>query len=233
MLDWLSEVDSNVFLFFNSLRNGFFDTFFHMFSGRFIWVPMYAAILFTFYRCFNWRQATVFVLCIALTITLTDQIGASLIRPIVERPRPFHPDSPISELVMLVEWYTPGGSYGFPSCHAANTVALATIVSLWLKQRPVTLFLFLWAVVTCYSRIYLAAHYPGDLVAGSFLGIFVGWGIYCFSKWVNRKVAGTLFLNAEPPLKPWLGVRFASTSIIIVGLLTVFYICIVASWRIL
>lgn len=233
MWDWLVEIDNNIFLFFNSMRNGFFDTFFHMFSERFIWVPMYIAILFTFYRSFNWRQATVFVLCTVLTITLTDQIGASLIRPYFERPRPFHPDSPVSEFVMLVEWHRPGGSYGFPSCHAANTIALATLVSLWLKRRPVTLFLFLWAIVTCYSRIYLAAHYPGDLVAGALLGLFVAWGIYCFSRWVNRKVAGNTFLNHERSLKDWLGIRYASTSIITLGLLTIIYISLVGLWRII
>lgn len=36
------------------------------------------------------------------------------------------------------------------------------------------LFLFIWAVLVSYSRIYLGVHYFGDVVCGGILGIIIG-----------------------------------------------------------
>ena len=65
-----------------------------------------------------------------------------------------------------------GGQYGFVSSHAATTFALAA--TLWLllgKQHPWLKWGFLWAAVVSYSRIYVAAHYPLDVLAGTGVGV--------------------------------------------------------------
>lgn len=65
-----------------------------------------------------------------------------------------------------------GGQYGFVSSHAATTFALAT--TLWLllgKRHPWLKWGFLWAAVVSYSRIYVAAHYPLDVLAGTGVGV--------------------------------------------------------------
>lgn len=36
------------------------------------------------------------------------------------------------------------------------------------------MFLFLWAIIVSYSRIYLGVHYFGDVVCGGILGIIIG-----------------------------------------------------------
>lgn len=231
MLEWLLSVDHEVFLFFHGIRNSFFDTFFYMFSGRFIWIPMYAGILFCLYRSFNWRQATVFVLGVALTITLADQLGASVFRPIFGRLRPAHPESPVAEFIQLVNGYMPGGSHGFPSCHAANTMALAMLISLYLKRWSVTIFLFAWAFVTCYSRIYLAAHYPGDLIAGTVLGMLVAVSVYFLCSALSRAWIGNRYRSKELKVTPALWTSsmgyYSSNAIIILGSLTILYICVI------
>lgn len=151
------------------MHNAFFDTFMSMFSGRYIWIAMYAALLYVLIRKFNGRQVLALAVGIALTITLADQICASLIRPIFERLRPSNLQNPLSEFTHIVNNYR-GGAYGFPSCHAANSFALATFMALVLRKRSFTAFIFLWAVLNSYSRIYLGVHYPGDLLAGAAVG---------------------------------------------------------------
>lgn len=56
-----------------------------------------------------------------------------------------------------------------PSGHATTAFALAFAVSaVW---RRMTLFMFVYAVLICISRVVLLAHHPSDVVAGALTGI--------------------------------------------------------------
>ncbi len=77
-------------------------------------------------------------------------------------------------MVYIVNGYR-GGSYGFPSCHAANSFGLALYVICTFRKRWLSLFIIAWAALNCYTRIYLGVHYPGDLLVGGIIGGFGGW----------------------------------------------------------
>lgn len=169
MLEFLQQTDQQLFLFLNGMHSPFWDNFMYIFTGKLTWVAMYAAILYVLYKNFNIYVCLFAVVAIALTITYADQICATVIRPIVERSRPSrNPD--IAELVHLVNGKR-GGRFGFPSCHAANSFALAFFVMLFFKNRLLTCFILLWATLNSYSRIYVGVHYPGDLIAGTIVGL--------------------------------------------------------------
>ena len=84
------------------------------FTGKWIWVPMYASILYVLLKNFNWKITLCCLTAIALTILFADQVCASLIRPAVERLRPSNPANPISDLVHIVNNYR-GGPHS--RCH--------------------------------------------------------------------------------------------------------------------
>ena len=63
-----------------------------------------------------------------------------------------------------------GGLYGFCSSHAANSMAIALLFSLLYKNKTATALLMLWVAVVCYSRMYLGAHYPTDIICGLVVG---------------------------------------------------------------
>lgn len=188
MIDWLNTIDTQVFLALNGLHAPYFDAFMKLFTGKWIWVPMYAAVLFAVVRNYRWRQTLAVLVCVALAITIADQVCATLIRPEVCRLRPSNPENPLSEMVHIVGGYR-GGSYGFPSCHAANSFALASFLTLLFANRKLSLFIFAWAVLNSYSRVYLGVHYPGDLLVGAIIGTVSGYG-FC------RRLCG------RPHLKP-------------------------------
>lgn len=174
MIDWLNTIDTQVFLALNGLHAPYFDAFMKLFTGKWIWVPMYAAVLFAVVRNYRWRQTLAVLVCVALAITIADQVCATLIRPEVCRLRPSNPENPLSEMVHIVGGYR-GGSYGFPSCHAANSFALASFLILLFANRKLSLFIFAWAVLNSYSRVYLGVHYPGDLLVGAIIGTARAW----------------------------------------------------------
>lgn len=194
MIDWLNTIDSQVFLALNGLHAPYFDAFMKLFTGKWIWVPMYAAVLFAVVRNYRWRQTLAVLVCVALAITIADQVCATLIRPEVCRLRPSNPENPLSEMVHIVGGYR-GGSYGFPSCHAANSFALASFLTLLFANRKLSLFIFAWAVLNSYSRVYLGVHYPGDLLVGAIIGTAAGLAMAFAAGYVADRVD-------RPHLKP-------------------------------
>ncbi len=189
MSDFLIDIDTSVFLWLNSFHHRFWDVFMLIASGRLTWIGLYAALIVAIWRAYNWRTLVVIALAATLTVLLADQITATVLRPYVERLRPAHPENPISALVHVVDGYR-GGRYGFPSCHAANTFAGCTLLSLVFRRLRFTVAMIVWAVLNCYSRIYLGVHYPGDILAGTAIGCLCGAGMYALATIVIRHWKG-------------------------------------------
>lgn len=74
MIDWLNTIDTQAFLAPNGLHAPYFDAFMKLFTGKWIWVPMYAAVLFAVVRNYRWRQTLAVLVCVALAITIADQV---------------------------------------------------------------------------------------------------------------------------------------------------------------
>ncbi len=179
-MDYLINVDTDFLLYLNGFYNEFFDTFMFLFSGKWIWIPMYLALAYVLFRNMTPKQAVGCIVAIALVIVVTDQMSSSLIRHAVGRLRPANLDNPISDLVHVVNGYR-GGRYGFPSSHAANSFGLVFFLFFLMRKSPLPAIMTVWAIVNCYSRIYLGVHYPGDILCGSLVGLLgaaIVWLVY-------------------------------------------------------
>lgn len=189
MIDSLIDIDTSIFLWLNSQHHPFWDVFMMMASGKLIWVLMYASLLFALWQTYGWRTFVAVVGATLLAVTFADQVTASVLRPVFERLRPANLENPISDFVHVVNDYR-GGRYGFPSCHAANSFALATLMSLVFQRWRFTLFMVMWATLNCYSRIYLGVHYPGDILCGMLIGCFSGTVFYLAALFTIRHWKG-------------------------------------------
>ena len=186
---WLVEGDSSILLVVNGMHSSYFDTFMWLCSRKFEWIPFYLSIIYVLFRNFNWRVVLYSLVAMGVILLLTDAVSSHFIRPVVARLRPSNLENPISEMIHIVDNHR-GGRYGFPSSHASNSWGLVFFVGLLLRRRLLTTFLACWALLLCYSRLYLGVHYPGDLLAGMMLGAVVASLVY-YVFWRTTKV--------EPP----------------------------------
>ncbi|MCM1521644.1 MAG: phosphatase PAP2 family protein [Muribaculaceae bacterium] len=181
----IETIDTELLLFINGLHCEAMDIFMLTITNKWFWVPFYVLLLVYVVREKRTVSGALWcVVSIALAVTLADQIGAGELRESVARLRPANLDNPISPLVHVVDNYR-GGRYGFPSCHAANSFALAVFMWLTFRKRIVAWVLFPWTLLQCYSRAYLGVHYPGDLLMGATLGSLCACGVYYIPRYLS------------------------------------------------
>lgn len=156
-------------------------------SDKFFWIPLYLFFFFLAYKQVGSR-IWLLVLAAALLILLSDQISVHAFKNVFLRLRPCH-NLLIQSKVHLLNGYC-GGAYGFVSSHAANTFALAMFLSLFFyrKFKYFGIFIFLWAALNAYSRIYSGVHYPADVAVGAILGMGIGVTVFKIYAFCNSKI---------------------------------------------
>lgn len=184
---WLSDIDARLLLIVNGAHSPFFDAVMWCISGRWVWIPFYAVLAYLLFRRMSWKRASICLVTIGLIILAADQTCATLIRPEIGRLRPANLNNPLSSFVHVVNGYR-GGRYGFPSCHAANTFALAVFMSLVIRHKWFTVMMFSWAFVVSYSRMYLGVHYFGDLFCGATIGSLFAVLFYYLQNYLFKRL---------------------------------------------
>jgi len=185
MIERLIDLDKELLLFFNGFHTPWLDPVMLFITHTFTWLPLYLFLLYLVIHDYK-KECWTVLLGITLAIVLSDQITSGIMKPYFERLRPSREPS-LAGLVHLVDNYK-GGVYGFASSHAANTLATATFFFLvYRKTRKWIVWLFVWAVVMTYTRLYLGVHYPGDILVGGIIGVLAGIFGFKFYKWIETK----------------------------------------------
>jgi undecaprenyl-diphosphatase len=191
MLETLINWDTQLFLFLNDAQTPFWDKVMWAFSEKEFWYPFYGLLIAIMGWRYKWN-ALLTVIFIALAITLADQISVKCFKFVFERLRPSH-NPEIKEQVNILNGYR-GGQFGFVSSHAANTFALAAFTTRLFRNRYFAWFIFIWAAVVSYSRIYLGVHYPLDILGGAALGMILGYLVfYLYNLFGNRFLKKTFY----------------------------------------
>lgn len=198
----MQNLDHAFFLILNFDGGPLVDRLMFALSSVGVWLPLYGMIGWLVWRQYGWRNTLIFIALIAIAIGVSDMIAGifkhngllgNLLSDFTPRLRPmFTPsleglDITADSLAALRRTGTPGewavhvpveavsGRYGTVSAHAATIVALAVFSASVIRQRWFTWIATLSALLICYSRIYLAKHFPMDLVWGTLVGIALGY----------------------------------------------------------
>lgn len=172
-MEILVDLDKSLFIFLNSLGLEFFDSLWMFITDKRSSIPLYLFLIYFIYKKLSKTEFIKYLVFIIILIVFTDQTS-NLFKDYFERLRPCH-DETINSHIRIVK-ASCGGLYGFFSAHAANSFALASFFYFSFKSFSSNFkYLFLWAIVVSYSRIYIGVHFPADVIFGLFFGMFLGY----------------------------------------------------------
>ena len=199
----MQTFDRTLTLLLNGSSSLYWDHVAWMATSTIVWFPVALVLLWVIIRAGNMRSILLLLLFLGLAVLLADQVASGICKPLFARPRPAR-SLDIMYAVDIVGGYR-GGKYGFFSSHAANTMAIATFLSLVVRYRRLTLHLMAWVLLNCWTRVYLGVHYASDLAVGLLWGTVIGVSLFYAWRWFIRRFAAR---DGQGPLS----VNIASAS---------------------
>lgn len=188
LLTW----DRSLFEKINSdWTNPLFDNLMPFLRNSTHWAPLY--LFLAIFALMNFKTKGIWWLVLfAATVAMTDMTGTYIFKHNVERLRPCNDPVMIDKVRLLLPQCA--GGYGFISNHAANhfgmgiffLVTMRGILKKWAWVGVI------WAALIAYSQVYVGIHYPGDVFAGTLLGLIFGLSTATL---FNKRFGFAIFAN--------------------------------------
>ena len=172
--------DWGLFEFLNFDGPAWLDSTMTKVSGMMVWIPLYVLIIYLVWRRYSWRGIIAFIVALGAAILIADLVAGifkhqgplkDLWASFPARLRPMHTPEGID---FATNGYYTKNLYGTVSGHTSTIVAIALLSSVVVRREWFTALMVCVTLLICYSRIYLACHFPQDILLGATVGIVAG-----------------------------------------------------------
>jgi undecaprenyl-diphosphatase len=156
---WLNPFDEKVFLWINNnnLNIAFLMLTITYMGSTISWLGI--AILLWFLK----KRKEAFILVFALLI---GGVSTFFMKIAFHRVRPF-------QILIEAKVLDKEENFSFPSGHSVSSFSSAIILERKIKKQ--SFFIYALASLIAYSRIYIGAHWPSDVIVGTAIGLTIGF----------------------------------------------------------
>lgn len=174
LLNSLIEYDKQLLLYLHSKGSLTWDTFWIFITNPVHWVWLFFVIYFFGFRIFGFKKTSIVSVFIVIS-GISALVFVNWIKNLVQRLRPINDTSINKSLRVLIEQ----NDFSFVSGHSTVSFTI-TFLSFWILKKHYrhAYILFLFPILFAYSRIYLAVHYPIDIIVGMVLGFLIALLFY-------------------------------------------------------
>ncbi len=173
--------DSQIILFVqNNFRNDFGNWFFPFYTD--LHKQFWFTLSFTLPVLIVWilklgKAKITYFYFLVFNLIIVDVFCGQIIKKAFARQRPFVTFNQIEPI-------SPASGFSFVSNHAANSIAIATILtSLYPNNKKVFYIVWSFALLTCFSRLYNGVHFLSDIIAGGLIGFIISKiSLYFYNK---------------------------------------------------
>lgn len=168
-LNSLINYDKQLLLFLHSKGFIFWDDFWLFITNPLHWIPLFFILFFLGYKTTGFKKTILITLITAFSGVISLLI-VNIIKNNIQRLRPINDTSINSNIRILVEQ----NDFSFVSGHSTVSFTI-TFILFWIlkKHYKYSFLLFLFPILFAYSRIYLAVHFPIDIIFGMLLGYII------------------------------------------------------------
>ena len=185
-MDFLYEIGINIVLLVQNLGSWLISPI--RFISFFGTAEFYLLIMPALYWCFD----TTLGLRIGIILLSSDALNF-ILKAALHTARPFW-------VSRQVTGFSFESSFGMPSGHAQNSAAVFGLLAASLKRGWVWVVSLIAIFLIGFSRVYLAVHFPQDVIVGWSIGFILVW----------------IFLKLEGPVSGWFATQKLGTGILVI-----------------
>ena len=193
----VTDLDHRLFVLINSdWTASWADSFFPFITDlqkNPIFLALFACALF--YWLYKKRiEAAKWIVVLIISVAASDIITYRVLKPLVHRDRP-----PATNVQIVIRGEKHTGN-SFPSNHSTNMFTAAMSLSGGLPFLTIPLFIV--AGLIAYSRVYVGAHFPLDVIGGAVLGIFIATSVrLLLGRWLVKPTTAGAAGGPKPAAK--------------------------------